>query len=114
MNDHVTVLGTKYTIRYEKKENCNLLGDSSGICDTSTKTIYIANNGEPTPDMKQDIRAYERQTLRHEIVHAFMHESGLSNNGPATDAWPEDEPLMDWIAIQHSKLHKAFKKAGAL
>jgi len=114
MNDHVTVLGTVYAIRHEKKDDCELFGGSSGICDTSTKILWIADNGEPKPDMKQDVVAYEKLVLRHEIIHAFMFESGLANNSHDIDAWAEDEELIDWIAIQSPKLLKAFEEAGAL
>jgi hypothetical protein len=114
MNDHVTVLGTEYTIRREKKESCDILQNGSGVCDTSTKILWISDNGEPTPETKQDLAVFEKQTLRHEIVHAFMFESGLATNSHDIDAWAEDEELIDWIAIQSPKMFKAFEEAGAL
>jgi hypothetical protein len=114
MNDHVNILGTEYAIRHEKKETCEIIKDSSGICDTSTKILWVADNGNPKPDTKQDIVSYEKLVLRHEIIHAFMFESGLANNSHDIDAWAEDEELIDWIAIQSPKLLKAFEEAGAL
>jgi hypothetical protein len=43
-----------------------------------------------------------------------MYESGLAENSNDIDQWAENEEIIDWIAIQHKKLHKAFEEAGAL
>ncbi|MFA5378481.1 MAG: hypothetical protein WC455_22190, partial [Dehalococcoidia bacterium] len=109
MNDHVNILGTEYTIRHAKDEECPLLGGSGGICDTSTKTLWVKDNGDPTPDTKQNLAEVEKKVLRHEIIHAFMYESGLAENSNDIDQWAENEEIIDWIAIQHKKLHKAFE-----
>ena len=49
----------------------------------------------------------KNKVLRHEIVHAFFHESGCSE-------WTNDENLVEWIAIQVPKMAKAMKEAGAI
>ena len=36
----------------------------------------------------------------HEIVHAFLHESGLSSNSE----WAMNEEIADWIALQLPKI----------
>ena len=48
--------------------------------------------------------------MRHEIIHAFLCESGLAENSD----WATNEELVDWIAIQAPKLIKAWKDADAL
>ena len=55
-----------------------------------------------------------KTTLRHEIVHAFLGESGLSANSNETDAWARNEEMVDWIAIQGPKIWKAWKEVGAV
>ena len=55
-----------------------------------------------------------KQTLRHEIVHAFLGESGLSNNSNSIDAWARNEEVVDWFAIQGPKIYKAWQEAGAV
>ena len=47
---------------------------------------------------------------RHEIIHAFLFESGLAENS----AWAQNEEMVDFFAIQFPKLLKAFETAGAL
>ena len=48
--------------------------------------------------------------LRHEIVHAFLYESGLD----VSSEWARNEEIVDWIALQTPKLQKAFEEAGCL
>ena len=38
---------------------------------------------------------YTKSCLRHEIAHAFLHESGLSSNSE----WAMNEEIVDWIAL---------------
>lgn len=49
------------------------------------------------------------KVIRHELIHAFIYESGLSNE----NKWAENEELVDWIAIQFPKLKKCFEKIWA-
>ena len=56
----------------------------------------------------------ERKVLRHEIIHAFLYESGMWNNSGSTNCWGMDETITDWIAIQSPKLFRAFKEADCL
>ena len=69
---------------------------------------------QATETTVEDLTAYQRKVLRHEIVHAFLYECGLANNSNGVDAWAYNEEMIDWVAIQHNKLHAAFEKAGAL
>ena len=52
----------------------------------------------------------ERKNHRHEIIHAFLCESGLAENS----TWAQEEEMVDWFAKQAPKLIKAWKEAGAL
>ena len=57
----------------------------------------------------------EEETLRHEIVHAFLNESGLMDSTFAYDGgWSKNEEMVDWLAIQIPKIHKVFEEAGCL
>lgn len=56
-----------------------------------------------------------RESLRHEIVHGFLYESGLNASSLQYDAgWAENEEMVDWFAVQSPKIYKAFEKAGCL
>ena len=105
----INILGTDYTIQTKKRSKDKRLDEMDGFCDDSVKKIVLAHL-EPEPDSKQDLEAVRRKILRHEIVHAFLCESGLAENS----VWAQNEELVDWIAIQGPKLWKAWQEAGAV
>jgi hypothetical protein len=104
----VNVLGTEYTIRNADKVTDPSLEDCDGYCDTSTKTIVI-DIFKVSLGSKEDLEAYKRQVVRHELVHAFLFESGLD-----ACSWAKDEEIVDWIACQFPKLQNAFAQCNAI
>ena len=110
----VNVLGTNYGIYLDIPEHDDkLLAGCLGYCDKSAKRIVIV--AEPDDSEMADWTAMRKESLRHEIVHAFMHESGIDANC-SFDILGEEHPehLVAWIAIQFPKLLKAFNEVGAL
>lgn len=105
----VSVLGTGYTIYLDvERADKPLLNEADGYCDTSTKEIFIAKF-EADYDTLQDPVYYVNKVLRHELVHAFLHESGLDNN--SHNGWARDEEIVDWIAYQFNKLAAVIDQA---
>ncbi|MCZ9313169.1 MAG: hypothetical protein O0V67_07305 [Methanocorpusculum sp.] len=104
----VDVLGTKYEIIESDRISDNNLDNNDGYCDFSTKKIVI-DTFKNTPGSMEDLEKYRRQVIRHELIHAFLFESGLD-----ASSWGKNEEIVDWIAIQFLKLFDAFEKADAL
>lgn len=106
----INILGTEYTIT--RSHNDPRLENIDGFCDETTKEIvvetYEGDDGKPGIKGKLDIQ--RNKNVRHEIIHAFLFESGLAENSQ----WAQNEELVDWIAIQGLKLIEAWKEAGAL
>lgn len=116
----VNILGTEYRIEIRKKSEDAFMRDRNcdAYCSDLGKFIVIADlmEKELFSDYEQiEIDEYRRQLLRHEIVHAFLNESGL-NASASTPAgsWAKHEEMVDWIAIQFPKIMKAFQEVGAL
>lgn len=109
----IDVLGTKYTVEILKRDEDAFLRDNEidGYCDKTTKRIVVRAEDETNELGNYD--DYKRVCLRHEIVHAFLFESGLQQNFKH-DQWGHDETMVDWVAMQFPKLLKAFKEADAL
>ena len=105
----VSVLGTPYTIFVGTTIDFPDLSDCDGYCDTTIKRIVVSDmsEAEGRPGAKADLNHYKRKVIRHELIHAILFESGLSNN-----SWAENEELVDWIAIQFPKLEALFQQAG--
>ena len=78
----IDVLGTKYNLRrvnFDQDEFMRKM-NYGGYCDNNTKEIVILNL-KSTPDwasaQEEVIQRMEKCTIRHELVHAFLNESGL-------------------------------------
>lgn len=118
MKKSVNILGTKYAIRkvsYGQDEYMDKM-HFGGYCDGTMKEIVILNlttvpEWKNTP--KEVAERREKETIRHEIIHAFLNESGLGwNSLPIEQAWAKNEEMVDWIAIQYPKISKVFRELG--
>ena len=116
----IDVLGTKYTIKRVNNGQNELMEKMhyGGYCDEANKEIWILNL-KSVPDWENEsdkaIQRTEKTTIRHELIHAFLNESGLQWNSFAPDgAWAKNEEMVDWFAVQMPKLLKAFKAADCL
>lgn len=107
----VKILGTDYEIvQNASDEVYPYLKDNDAYIDYSNKTIYIQPITKENGYNWANLKAHEKRTMRHEIVHGFMHESGLDINSD----WGRDESLIDWIALQFPKMLQAFIEIEAL
>lgn len=103
----INILGTDYTIFTNVSEQEKpFMKDNDGVTDFTTKEIFIAILDDGDPMNMQNMCVYEDRTIRHEIVHAILFESGLDHN----TKWARDEEIVDWIAIQTPKLFNIFEK----
>lgn len=109
----VNILGTKYTIYERTEEEDVKLKENDGYCDSSTKEIVILIYQDDVMN-KGNMRHYKNQVLRHEIIHAFLVESGLDGNGHSTRNWELNEEMVDWFAIQFPKIMKVYQELGVV
>lgn len=84
----INILGTTYILKFVdeiKNENGQEL---SGEIDYTTKNIKISRK-----------YPFTETTIRHELIHAFLYESGLHGS-----AWSDNEDMIDWFANQMPKI----------
>ena len=56
-----------------------------------------------------------KETLRHEIIHAFLNESGLRYDAKESfGPWTQNEEMIDWFAIQSPKIFKVYEELKLL
>ena len=111
----VNILGADYKISTATAETDKFLENADGYCDRSTKQIVILDVNDPYYDFEIKDRAwYRRKVLRHEIVHAFLFESGIGECFEWDTKNAHNEAVVDWIATQGTKLMKSWKEAGCL
>ena len=116
----VNVLGTKYAIEVHKRSENKLMQDINcdGYCSADNHKIVVADMTEkksfPYFD-ESEAHEYFKKTLRHEIIHAFLNESGLQESSSGLEvAWAKNEEMVDWMAIQMPKIYKAFCDVDAV
>lgn len=116
----IDILGTKYTLRRVDSGKDEFMEENRfcGYCADCSKEIVLLNLSS-VPSWKKEteevIRRKENETLRHEIIHAYLNESGLQWNTFAEQkAWAKNEEMIDWIAIQFPKILKTCKEVGCI
>lgn len=107
----IDVLGTKYSVYDRTAVQDGYLSNCDGYCDKTAKVIIIKKRDENCE--LACFEQYRKKVLRHEIIHAFLFESGLAENFNHPE-WGHDETMVDWFAIQHPKIYRAFKEAGCI
>ena len=106
--DKVNILGTEYSLQYLSSKEDKKLENLDGYTDYYFKKIVIEKDFENRLFNENKIKNYQNKILRHEIIHAFLFESGLECNSLKTYNWAENEEMVDWFAIQSPKIFAIF------
>ena len=98
----LNILGVEYTLITDgtSVEFPDLTDDSDGYCNFQSKQIVISKEYD---DKTSDYAKYLDAVVRHEVVHAYLYESGLHD-------YANDELIVDWIALQFPKMKKLFEE----
>ena len=119
-NTKINVLGMEYRIETHKVSEDSYLEENklAGYCGEEDKLIVVADMSEEKYFTGMDEKAQEaywKKTLRHEIMHAFFNESGLSDSSNQYGgAWAKNEEMVDWFAIQSPKIFKVYLELGII
>lgn len=105
----VNVLGRSYEIREATADTDPLLKEMDGYCDPTIGICVIDSQNKRESDSVSDMDAFKRKVARHELIHAFLAESGLREQCE----WACEE-MVDWVANQFPKIVKAFGEAGCM
>ena len=109
------ILGTNYKIIFKSIDEEPRLKENWGFTDFHTKEIYITDDIEKeTENSCKNLIDFKNKVMRHEIIHAFLYESGLRENSNSTIAWAESEEMIDWFAIQIPKIVKVYEELNIL
>ena len=98
MQTLVSILGQLYSV---STRSLNDMLNNDGKCNSYSKDIHIRkledlfNEDDSVTYEERKVRI--KEVIRHEVVHAFLYESGLDDS---------DEQLVDWIAKQLPKIHE--------
>lgn len=103
----VNILGTVYDIKYVELKDAEIDGD----CDNTGHLIRVrADNTNNVANMEE----LQKVTLRHELIHAYLFESGLGFSWQHPEQFGHDETTVDWFARMSPKIFKTFQELGLL
>lgn len=108
--DTISVLGTTYHVFFKNKEDDIRLKDCWGYTDWTNKRIGICITKEDNLSSLADFNKFLKKVVRHEIIHAFLCESGLIDHMSGEEG--HNEQFIDWFALQYQKILKVFEKLG--
>lgn len=102
----INVLGQNYKIYFQNYgKSFDEMGCSGWTC-WDTKKIKVCNTNCPM---------YDKKVIRHEILHAFLFESGLQNQMTVKPSeMIHDEQMIDWWAIQFPRIYEVYKELDVL
>ena len=92
----VNVLGVDYKVFISTPEETPILQKCDGYIIPEVKHIYLDSKNK---------KHHQQHVLTHEIVHAFLYESGLD-----VETWANNEEIVDWISLQLYKMYPTVKK----
>lgn len=93
-NKTVSILGEDYVVKFENTRTESVLKDADGECRWYKKEIVI--------DDELEEKEHKEFVIKHEILHAFLAESGLRK-------YREDEDIINWIAWNFEKIQKVLE-----
>lgn len=86
--------------------------NADGRCLPFSRTITVVNAETdtrvvPVRDKQENKRAME-DTLRHEIIHAFLFEAGLNGNAIVFESgWADNEEMIEFFAWNWERINQA-------
>lgn len=89
----INILGQEYTIKFKNMVEDPVMQEADGECRWYKKEIVI----------RDDLEENKNHVIKHEIVHAFLAESGLKE-------YRQDELIVDWIAWNIEKIQKVINE----
>ena len=113
----VNILGVDYKICFKTEQEDAYLKTKGGYCDYTIKEIVLVKFTEEEKKAEGAFGNFDvitKDNLRHEIIHAFMYESGLWYNSYSPQHWATNEEMTDWFALQFPKIYKVYKQLNIL
>lgn len=105
----INVLGTDIRVQFRKTEQDKSLEECDGYFDASECLIVVKIPEQDSMSLG-NMESYQKKVLRHELVHAFLYESGMAHCSGCVDNWATNEEMVDWFAIQSPKIFKVFRE----
>lgn len=108
---NIRILGVVWRVCIATMEADRRLADCDGFTDKTSKLIMVDDcRTKSNLDHPMD---YICKVVRHEIIHAFMLESGL-DECMMHEEMGQEEQMIDWFAYQYPKIKEAIESVEIL
>lgn len=111
----VDILGSPWTIKYVDDDLA--FEQANGFANDAAREIVIENVKMKSDHLSYDMQSQynnQKRVLRHELIHAYLFESGLGDSSNSCDAWAVNEEMVDWFARNIPKMLVTFKELKCL
>ncbi|MBQ2396674.1 MAG: hypothetical protein II304_06455 [Bacteroidales bacterium] len=111
----VDILGSEWIIKYLDEDP--RFEHAEGFTNEALREITIENVKASDDPLDFDIPSQyvnQKRVLRHEVIHAYLYESGLGDSSNSCDAWAVNEEMVDWFARNLPKMTATFKELNCL
>lgn len=98
----VNILGSEWTVRSATESEEPRLQGVNGFTDWTARLICLER--EPQGNISS-METYMNKVIRHELIHAFMDESGFGDCFEHK-LFGQEETVVDWFAYQMPKIMK--------
>ena len=106
----INVLDTEYDVELlDEQDELMKTMNYGGYTDFSIKEIKVLKNIKDDITKQEDHIKCQNNTLRHELIHAFLYECGIDIGMQF-----HNEECVDFFAMQFNKLANIFEDAGCL
>lgn len=105
INTTVRILGAIWVVRSATETEEPRLEGVNGFTDWTTRTICLEKN---TQGNLGNMETCMNKVIRHEVVHAFMFESGLGDSFEHK-YFGHEETIVDWIAYHMENIVSVIK-----
>ena len=109
----VNILGTQYNIKLISEADDPMLKTLVGYTDQTAHKIVVRLI-EKQGNTVQNVADYAKNIMRHELIHAFLFESGLGHCANDIYFWSQNEKMIDWFAYQSPKIFRLFQQLNCL
>lgn len=111
--EHINILGTEYTVELIDENKDVKFKEADGYVDPTIHLIRVALF-DPNSTTVSNIPIYLKKVMRHEIIHAYLFESGLAECSNSVTDWAQNEEMVDWIARKFPKMKITMESLNCL
>lgn len=109
----INVLGTEYSVEFVPRNSDSCLADiNNAYCDRTSKRLVSVTLDTLDSNLDYPIK-FLKKNMRHEVIHAFLYESGIHENFEHPK-YGHEETMIDWIAVQFPKILSIYNQLDCL